>query len=191
MTKTKLGISVGFLAALTYFMGFFSGYTVLLLVVGYILIAEEDKWLRASAAKAVAVCVSFSLLSAFVNFLPDLMNLVDDICTIFGGHFYIAVIGNLVSFIQTVLSLAEKVILLVLGLMAFQQKTIRIDFLERLVSGEPKPAPQYVPQQYVPQQPVAPQAPQAPQAQPGMKICPHCGKQITADATFCPFCGKN
>ena len=42
--KTKLGVSVGILGAATYFLGLFSGYTVLALVVGYILLCEQDSW---------------------------------------------------------------------------------------------------------------------------------------------------
>ena len=59
MEKSKLGISVGLLAALLYFLGLLSGYLVTVLVAGYILVAESNLWLRKSAVKAVE------------NFLPS------------------------------------------------------------------------------------------------------------------------
>lgn len=46
MSKTKLGISTTLLAALAYFAGGFSGYLLLFLVAGYVLLKEEDEWLK-------------------------------------------------------------------------------------------------------------------------------------------------
>mgnify|MGYP006974627764 CR=1 FL=1 len=42
MEKTKLGISVSLMAAAVYLLGLLSGYTVTILLVGYILLKEED-----------------------------------------------------------------------------------------------------------------------------------------------------
>ena len=53
MNKTKLGITTGLLAALAYFTGCFSGYLLLFLVAGYVLLKEEDEWLRKNVVKAV------------------------------------------------------------------------------------------------------------------------------------------
>ncbi len=56
--KTKLGISVGLLGAAIYFMGLFSGYMVAVLLAGYVLLFEENEWLKKSAVKAIAVVLS-------------------------------------------------------------------------------------------------------------------------------------
>ena len=50
--KTKLGISVGILAAATYLAALI-GITPLLLVAGYILIVEENDFLKKTAVKAL------------------------------------------------------------------------------------------------------------------------------------------
>ena len=55
MQKTKLGISVGLLGAAIYFTGLFSGYLVAVLLAGYVLMFEENEWLRKNAVKAVAL----------------------------------------------------------------------------------------------------------------------------------------
>lgn len=45
MQKTRLGISVGMLGAAIYLTGLFSGYLVVVLMVGYVLLFEENSWL--------------------------------------------------------------------------------------------------------------------------------------------------
>ena len=62
MQGTKLGISVGMLGAAIYFTGLFSGYIVPVLLVGYVLMFEENGWLRRSAVKAISLMVFFSFM---------------------------------------------------------------------------------------------------------------------------------
>ncbi len=134
MQKSKLGISVGLLAAALYFMGLFSGYMVAVLLAGYILLCEEDQWLKKSAVKAISVMVLFSLLTAVVNLIPNVMNLIDSIVSMFGGNFYIFFISNWVSAIIAVLNIVEKLLLIVLGLKALKQKTITVPFVDDLIN---------------------------------------------------------
>ena len=63
MEKSKLGLPVGLFGALIFAMAYFGGYTVLFLLVGYVLIREEDAWLRRTAVKAVLVSVAFSVIN--------------------------------------------------------------------------------------------------------------------------------
>ena len=53
MQKTRLGISVGMLGAAVYLTGLFSGYLVAILMAGYVLLCEENGWLKRSVIKAV------------------------------------------------------------------------------------------------------------------------------------------
>ena len=133
MQKTKLGISVGLLGAALYFMGLFSGYMVTVLLAGYVLMFEENTWLRKAAVKAVAVMVLFSLASAVVNLIPNAMNLIDAIVSILGGHIYIAFISNLVSAVVTALNLLQKLVMLGLGLAALSQGTIAVPVVDKLL----------------------------------------------------------
>lgn len=131
--KTKLGVSVGVLAAATYFMGLFGGYIALIALVGYVLLFEQDSWLRKSAVKAFALCVLFSIIYALVGFIPDLMGLVDSFLGIFGGDFSITFINYGVYFLQDIIGLVEKVVFLILGLLAFRQNTINMGPIDKLV----------------------------------------------------------
>lgn len=133
MQKTKLGISVGLLGAALYFMGLFSGYMVTVLLAGYVLLCEDNAWLRRTAVKAVSVMVLFSLASAVVNLIPNVMGLMDSFVSIFGGHFYISFISNLVSTVVTALNLIQKLLMLVLGLAALSQGTIAVPVVDKLL----------------------------------------------------------
>ena len=131
--KTKLGVSAGVLAAATYFMGLFGGFTVLVVLVGYVLLFEQDSWLRKSAVKAFALAVIFSIIYAVIGFIPDLMGMVDDVFGIFGGDFNINFINYIVYFLQDAVNVLEKIVFLILGLMAFRQNTIHMGSIDKLV----------------------------------------------------------
>ena len=53
-----LGISVGLAAMMIYFSGLISN-TILVVAAGYVLLKEEDRWLRAVAAKAILIVCTF------------------------------------------------------------------------------------------------------------------------------------
>ncbi len=134
MQKTKLGISVGLLGAALYFMGLFSGYMVAVLLAGYILLFEENEWLKKSAVKAISVMVVFSFLIAVINLIPNAINFIDYIFSIFGGSFYIAFISNLIGAVVTALEIIEKLLLLGLGLKALSQGTIAVPVVDKLIN---------------------------------------------------------
>ena len=131
--KTKLGISVALFVALTYLLGLFSGYVALVVVVGYVLLCEEDEVVKKSAVKALVILICFSLASAVLGLIPNLINVVDNLCNIFGGSFHIYVVSSIVSFLNSILTLAEKVLLLVLAFMAFVGKTVKLPVLDELI----------------------------------------------------------
>lgn len=89
MQKTRLGISAGLLGAAIYFVGLFSGYLVAVVLTGYVLLFEENSWLRKSAVKAVSVMALFSLLITVLNLVPNAISFINDFTSIFGGSFYI------------------------------------------------------------------------------------------------------
>lgn len=134
MQKAKLGISVGLLGAGLYFMGLFSGYMVTVLLAGYVLLFEDNEWLRKAAVKAISVMVLFSFVSAIVNLIPNAMSFIDAIVSMFGGNFYIAFISNLVDAVLTALNVIEKLLLLGLGVKALNQGTIAVPVVDSLIN---------------------------------------------------------
>ena len=141
-TKTKLGISVGLLAAAAYFFAAFS-MVPLVLVAGYILIREEDAWLRKSAIKAIAIVLFFMVVSAIIGVLMSPQSLLNDICNFVNSLFTTAnwhisprVFGwfnHSVSMLKHILNVVETLILLVSAAMALKQKSLPFGPVEKII----------------------------------------------------------
>ena len=79
MQKTKLGISVGTLCAAIYFTGIFGGYFTAVFLAGYVLLVENNEWLRKNAVKAIVLMIIFSIVTAIINLIPDAISCVEHI----------------------------------------------------------------------------------------------------------------
>ena len=134
MQKTKLGISVGLLGAALYFLGLFSGYLATILLAGYVLLCENDEWLKKAAVKAISILMLFSLVSAVIGLIPNAINFVDSICSLFGGDFYISFISNLINVITTALNILQKLLLLGLGLKALKQESFNVPVIDNFIN---------------------------------------------------------
>ena len=131
--KTKLGIAAGALAAIAYLTGFFGGYVALIVITGYVFIAEENDWLKVNVLKALVITLFFSVLSALIGFVPNIISLINSLFNIWGSNFSIAVVSNIVSFINSCLNIIEKVLILLLALFAANLKTIKIGFIDKMI----------------------------------------------------------
>ena len=70
MQKTKLGISVGLLGAALYFLGLINTVALFLLA-GYVLLFEENEWLRRAAVRAAVIVVGFGLIFTLIGTLEN------------------------------------------------------------------------------------------------------------------------
>ena len=131
--KTKLGLSVTMLAAATYLLGLFNGNLALLLVAGYVLLCESDEWLKKNVVKALVLSLAFSVVSAVIGFIPNAISLVDDLVNIFGGNFSIGFISRIVNFVNTVITVFEKLLFLGLAYMAAKNKTIKLPVVDDII----------------------------------------------------------
>ena len=131
--RTRLGISVGLLSALLYFLCLFGGWTPILLVAGYIFLFESDEWLRSSAIKAIVIFLSFTILFSVIDFIPNGISLINDFVNIFNQFFSITLISKIITLINSMLAIIEKLLFLLLGFMALNQKSFQIGFIDRLV----------------------------------------------------------
>ena len=133
MQKTKLGISAALLGAVVCFSGLFSGYLLVFLLTAYILLMEENVWLKKTAVKTVAVLMVFSLLNAVLGLIPDLISVISSIFNIFNGSFSIRILSSIISAARSVLGFLETLLLLGLGFKALNQGTIKIPMIDKLV----------------------------------------------------------
>ena len=133
MEKTKFGMDVCLLAAAAYFLALFGGYVPVLLVAGYVLLMEEDAWLKKCAVKAVGIMVIFSVANLFIGLIPNAISLINYIFSAFGGSFYIGFVSNLVSALSLVLAVVQKLLLVFLGLKALKHEDIPFETVDKLV----------------------------------------------------------
>lgn len=131
--KAKLGISVGLLGAITYLMALFGGYLYLFVLIGYILIVEENIWLKKSAIKAIAVCLFFSVITTVVGLIPDLIYVINKFCCIFEETLSAEVLSKIIDFIQAVISFVRTIVILILGITALNQSTIKLPVVDKLI----------------------------------------------------------
>ncbi len=133
MQKTRLGITVGLMGALTYFIALFGGYMAMIIVAGYILLFETNEWLKKSAVKAAVITIGFAVLIAIINLIPDAVTFVSSVIAVFGKYFSLSVLDNIINVITTALAIIEKVLLLLLGIKALRQGSIGIAFVDRFI----------------------------------------------------------
>ena len=135
MGTTKIGIPAKVLAGFAYLAAFFSGYTAFLLIGGYVLIREQNDWLRFHALKAGLLMICFSVAGALVSLIPNLMSWIGNWFDLFGGSFYPAFIFNIQGILMSTLDLLEKVLFLLLGIFAFLGKDLALPPLDKMVTG--------------------------------------------------------
>lgn len=135
MEKSKLGINIGILGAVMYLSGMIGGYVAMLLVAGYILIAEQNIWLRKTAVRAVVIMFTFSLLNVLIGFIPDLWSMVENLINIF-IPFNFNLFDKLSSVGTTGLSLIRNIALIVLAIMAIFKKPLKLPLVDKASDEE-------------------------------------------------------
>lgn len=131
--KTRLGISVGMAAAAVYFSGLIGGYTVLTLLVGYILLVEPNPWLRKTAVKGFVVCLVFSLISTIFGFIPTAIDMLSSLLSMFDVYPDMSIVRSLINIFTEIIGLARTIVLLILGFMSFNQSTIPLGPIDNLI----------------------------------------------------------
>ena len=134
MQKTRLGITAGAVGAAAYLAGFFGGYIIVILISGYVLIFEENAWLRRCVVKAAVILLFFTFLIGCINIIPDILDAISNFSSILGMSFTIPILYNVISFITSILTVFEKILILGLGIKATRQETIVIPFFDSKVS---------------------------------------------------------
>lgn len=133
MQKSKFGISVALVGAALYFLGLFSGYLAVIVLAGYVLLMEENVWLKKTAVKSVAMLMMFSLILFVVGLIPSLINFIDDVFNIFGMSFHITFLTSIINMLRSGINLIQAVLFLILGLKALNQGTIAVPVIDKMV----------------------------------------------------------
>lgn len=134
MQKTKLGISVGLVGAGIYFVGLFSGYLAALILVGYVLLVEDNMWLRRTCLKAIVLMVCFSVVSEGIGLIPSVISWIITAGNMFGAYLSMSFISNLITLIRGILSMTETILFLTLGFKALTQGSIHIPVVDNFLN---------------------------------------------------------
>lgn len=134
MKQSKLGVPVGLLCAAVYFLELLSGFVAVIILAGYILLLEENEWLRKNTVKALVLTMLFTLFASFVNLIPGVINFVNDVVAVFGGKFSITFLTKLATALVSAIYLTEKILFLILGTKAIHQGSVSIPYVDGLIN---------------------------------------------------------
>lgn len=133
MQKTRFGITVGLLGAGLYFMGLVS-FLGLILLAGYVMLFESNEWLKRSAIKAVAIVVGFSLITVVVSFGNDVFSFLNSLFSLSPSEFHLSYPFNLDALLLSLVNIAQKFVLFILGIKAFSQSSIAVNPIDTLIN---------------------------------------------------------
>jgi len=131
--KTKIGLSAGAYAAITFLLALFGGYTPLIIAVGYVLIFESNDWLKSTVLKALCLMVCLSLLSTLLTLIPDLFSFFDDCANVFNGNVPYGKLSQVIIVFRDIISLFRTVFFIILAIMALKMKTIKFGPVDKFV----------------------------------------------------------
>ena len=133
MQKTKLGISVGLFGAALYFTGIINTVALIILA-GYVLLMEDNEWLRKAAIKAVVIVLAFAVLNGCLGLIDDALGLVNSIISGVGIIFTISIPLNLENIIRYVFEFVQNALLILLGITALSQGSIKVEIIDKLIA---------------------------------------------------------
>lgn len=132
--KTKLGISVGVLGAITCWCGVLSGYLAVLVLAAYVLLKEEDGWLKNTVVKVVITMVLFDVVAVLIGFIPDILSWVTTLTRVVSEEpNYFSKVNSFVELFTKLINIIQKAYLLILGFMALNKKTINVPFVDSFI----------------------------------------------------------
>jgi len=134
MQKTRLGISVGLMGTIMFLVCLFGGYLAAILVVGYILMFEQNGWLKKMAVRGLALMVVFTFASFLLGLIPDFLRIISNMVSIFEGYFSHSKVDSFFYILDDLLTIFRYVLFILLGLLALKQNTLPLPGIDSIVS---------------------------------------------------------
>ncbi|MFA5524151.1 MAG: hypothetical protein WDA24_07315 [Tissierellales bacterium] len=132
MQKTKVGISVGLLGAGLYFMGFIS-VVAMVIMAGYVLIFEENEWLKKTAVKSVGVVIFFTILSTVVGLVGNSSTIITNLVHLVKGSISLNWFNGVITICRNLISIIETLFLLILGFKALKQGNVKLSSVDNII----------------------------------------------------------
>ncbi len=131
--KSKLGISVGLFGAGIYLGNLVGGILVSILLLGYVLLFEENEWLKVSVIKATVLSMLFTFVTMVIELIPRTIGTLDNLMRIFDGDFTVQFLSNVSLFLNYGVGLLEMVVFLLLAVKALNQRTMNIPVVDGMI----------------------------------------------------------
>ncbi|NEX02887.1 hypothetical protein SAMN04487829_2707 [Pseudobutyrivibrio sp. NOR37] len=133
MEKSNLGIAKELLAAGIFVGALAGGYVFAGLMVLYVLLKEDDQWLKEMAVKAIATLMVFSFFINAINLLPTVVRWFGDLTSILdaGWDSYKLVTG--LGLITNAIDIVRIIFFLVLAVKALKHQTINVPIVDDLI----------------------------------------------------------
>ena len=139
MKTTKLGISVGFMGAILCGLGLFCGYFITIAAVAYVLVCEENMWLRKTSVKVLVLTLAFPFLHMLIDFVPNIVSFINNVMNLFDDYFRFEKLSEIVTVLKDIVNISKYIVFILLGILAFSQRTFRIFILDSIIDKHIKP----------------------------------------------------
>ena len=134
MERSKFGIPVTLLAAVLCLLGYYGGYVITGILVGYILLKEDSIALKKLSVKVIVAMLCFSVLSTLISLIPSVIGLVESLIRLFNDEFYMGNYYKFFDFFNSIVSLLRTVVFLLLGFHALSGKEFKIPVVDNLLN---------------------------------------------------------
>lgn len=133
MDRTKLGITTALLSTAIFLSGMMST-VALVLMVGYVLIAEEDLWLKKNAVRALFIVILFAGLSFAIDLIPSVIGVIVSALGSIGVVINLSIITSLFHDIDRIIGIIKVIILLICAYQSFMCKDPAFKFVDGIVN---------------------------------------------------------
>ncbi len=133
MERTKLGLSIPVMGALTFIVFLVGGYVAGLLLLGYILLCEENTELKKTAVTALLITVGLSLLNILIGFFPDVVDVFEAFLSMFGVYLGGGFIDTFFNFLYCIFNVLKTVVLVGFAALTMMGKPVKLGFIDKLI----------------------------------------------------------
>ena len=133
MEKSKLGIAKELLAAGIFIGALAGGYVFAGIMVLYVLLKEDDQWLKEMAFKAIATLMVFSFFINCIDLVPDVVNWFATLTNILEASWDSYKLTSAIGLITSILDIMRTIFFLVLAGKALKHQTVNVPIVDDLI----------------------------------------------------------
>ncbi len=133
MTKNT-GLTLGLLGAAAYFFYIFGSMFSLVAITIYVLVVEDNPWLKHCVLKACVLACVFSGMEMIIGLIPEGFAVLNSLLDILNtSPIEYSSIYNITNTCVKIVTFTEKVLFLMLGMKALQHQTIAIGKVDAML----------------------------------------------------------